>query len=105
LEQEIEGKRCEPFELVDVELPEEYSGSVIDMLGQRKGNMLEMGPVTPEGIISMQYEVRVSRGAAGGGAVMEWVLAFPSLRSPSAGMSAPMSLHSQPLLRPPPPLL
>ena len=35
--------RCEPFELVDVELPEEYSGSVISMLGERNGNMLEMG--------------------------------------------------------------
>ena len=37
------GNRCEPFELVDVELPEEYSGSVISMLGERNGNMLEMG--------------------------------------------------------------
>ena len=58
LEQEIDGVRCEPFELVDVELPEEYSGSVIDMLGQRKGTMLEMGSVSAEGIISLQYEAR-----------------------------------------------
>ena len=28
---------------MDVELPEEYSGSVISMLGERNGNMLEMG--------------------------------------------------------------
>jgi len=64
IEQEIDGKRCEPFELVDVELPEEYSGSVIDMLGMRKGSMLEMGSVSPEGIISVQYEVP-SRAMAG----------------------------------------
>lgn len=64
LEQEIDGVRCEPFELVDVELPEEYSGSVIDMLGQRKGTMLEMGSVSAEGIISLQYEVP-SRAMAG----------------------------------------
>jgi len=64
LEQEVDGKRCEPFELVDVELPEEYSGAVIDMLGMRKGMMQEMGSVTPEGIVSMQYEVP-SRAMAG----------------------------------------
>ena len=57
LEQEIEGVRSEPFELVDVELPEEYSGSVIDMLASRKGSMQEMGSVSDEGIISVQYEV------------------------------------------------
>ena len=33
------GERQEPFELVDIELPEEYSGAVIDMLGMRKGMM------------------------------------------------------------------
>mmetsp|Transcript_7427 Transcript_7427/g.21686 ORF Transcript_7427/g.21686 Transcript_7427/m.21686 type:complete len:656 (+) Transcript_7427:96-2063(+) len=64
IEQEIEGARCEPFELVDVELPEEYSGSVISMLGERNGNMLEMGSVSPEGIVSLQYEVP-SRAMAG----------------------------------------
>jgi len=64
LEQTINGQRHEPFELVDVELPEEYSGSVIDMLGMRKGQMLEMGSVSPEGIVSLQYEVP-SRAMAG----------------------------------------
>lgn len=64
VEQEVDGKRMEPFELVDVELPDEYSGSVIDMLGQRKGQMLEMGSVSPEGIVSLQYEVP-SRAMAG----------------------------------------
>ena len=64
IEQEIDGQRCEPYELVDVELPEEYSGSVIDMLGMRKGAMKEMGTISPEGIISMVYEVP-SRAMAG----------------------------------------
>ena len=64
IEQDIEGVKHEPFELVDVELPEEYSGSVIDMLGQRRGQMLEMGTVTDDGIVSLQYEVP-SRAMAG----------------------------------------
>merc|ERR1719238_2364542 len=39
IEQEVDGGRHEPFELVDIELPEEYSGSAIDLLNQRKGTM------------------------------------------------------------------
>jgi len=58
------GERAEPFELVDIELPEEYSGSAIDLLNQRKGSMLEMGSPTKEGLITIQYEVP-SRGMNG----------------------------------------
>jgi GTP-binding protein len=54
---EEEGEKMEPHELVDVELPSEHSGSVIDMLGQRKGAMIEMGEVSAEGYQTLQYEV------------------------------------------------
>jgi len=54
----------EPFELVDIDVPEEFSGSVVEMLGARKGAMLEMGSVTDSGMISMQYEMP-SRAMAG----------------------------------------
>jgi GTP-binding protein len=57
IEREVDGERCEPFELVDVELPDEYSGSAISMLNERKGSMIEMSPVTPEGQTTVQYEV------------------------------------------------
>jgi GTP-binding protein len=64
IEQVVDGQKMEPFEMVDVELPEEASGSVIDMLNQRKGNMLDMGSPTSEGLITIQYEVP-TRGMVG----------------------------------------
>ena len=45
LYREIEGKRCEPIERVVVDVPQDYIGSVIEKLGQRKGELLEMAPV------------------------------------------------------------
>ena len=39
---EIDGKKCEPFEAVQVDTPDEYVGSVIDSLSQRKGEMKNM---------------------------------------------------------------
>merc|ERR1719163_2194324 len=64
IEQEVDGGRHEPFELVDIELPEEYSGSAIDLLNQRKGAMCEMSPPTKEGLVTLVYEVP-SRGMNG----------------------------------------
>ena len=45
LYQTIEGKRCEPVERVVVDVPQEFVGAVIEKLGSRKGEMLEMTPV------------------------------------------------------------
>ena len=42
---EIDGKRCEPIERVVTDVPQEYIGSVIEKLGQRRGELLEMAPV------------------------------------------------------------
>ncbi|HTL10626.1 MAG TPA: translational GTPase TypA [Chitinophagaceae bacterium] len=39
---EIDGKRNEPFEVLVVDVPAEYSGKVIDLVTQRKGEMLVM---------------------------------------------------------------
>lgn len=39
---EIDGVMCEPFEDVQVDVPEEYVGSVIELLGLRGGNMENM---------------------------------------------------------------
>jgi GTP-binding protein len=40
--QEIEGKVCEPMEHVVIDTPEETSGSIINMLSQRGGEMQDM---------------------------------------------------------------
>jgi len=64
IEKKIDGERCEPFETVDVELPEEYSGAAISLLNERKGTMLEMGSVSKEGTLNIQYEMP-ARGMAG----------------------------------------
>ena len=39
---DIDGERCEPIERVSVDVPEEYVGSVVEKLGSRKGELLEM---------------------------------------------------------------
>merc|ERR1719182_717645 len=64
IEKEIDGTRMEPFELVDIELPDEYSGAAISLLNERKGSMIEMSTVTAEGGVTIQYEVP-ARGMTG----------------------------------------
>ncbi|HWL25566.1 MAG TPA: translational GTPase TypA [Ureibacillus sp.] len=39
---EIDGVKCEPVERVQIDVPEENVGSVIESLGNRKGEMLDM---------------------------------------------------------------
>lgn len=39
---EIDGVRCEPIERVQIDTPEQYTGSVIESIGERKGEMLDM---------------------------------------------------------------
>ncbi|MFJ7950990.1 translational GTPase TypA [Lysinibacillus sp. NPDC096418] len=39
---EIDGVKCEPFERVQIDVPEENVGSIIESIGTRKGEMLDM---------------------------------------------------------------
>ena len=39
---EIDGQKCEPVELLTINLPEEYSSRIIDMVTRRKGEMTSM---------------------------------------------------------------
>ncbi len=39
---EIDGVKSEPYEYVVIDLPSEYAGSVIEMMGDRKGNFISM---------------------------------------------------------------
>ena len=41
---EIDGVKCEPMERVTLDVPNEYVGAVIEKLGQRKGDLIEMNP-------------------------------------------------------------
>ena len=59
---EIDGVKCEPFEDVLVEVPEEYVGSVIEALGNRDGEMLNM--TSRDNQVRLNYLVP-SRGLIG----------------------------------------
>ncbi|MBF6625750.1 translational GTPase TypA [Aerococcaceae bacterium zg-BR9] len=39
---EVDGQLCEPFERVQIDTPEEYMGSIIEAMGQRKAEMADM---------------------------------------------------------------
>ncbi len=41
---EIEGKKCEPYEHIILDVPDQYVGAVIEKLGKRKGEMTAMSP-------------------------------------------------------------
>ena len=59
---EIDGVLCEPFEDVQIDVPEEYMGSVIEMIGLRGGVMQNMD--TKEGNTRVNYKMP-SRGLIG----------------------------------------
>ena len=42
LYKEIDGEKCEPIENVIVDVPEQYVGAVMEKLGARKGNLVDM---------------------------------------------------------------
>lgn len=53
---EIEGIKCEPFEHLVIDVPEEFSGSVIEKLGKRKAEMKSMMPMG-EGYQRIEFEI------------------------------------------------
>ncbi|MDI9511966.1 MAG: translational GTPase TypA [Bacillota bacterium] len=53
---EIDGKVYEPMELASVEVPEEYSGTVIEKLGARKGELVKMTSGTA-GHVRMEFSI------------------------------------------------
>ncbi|QCS49324.1 translational GTPase TypA [Picosynechococcus sp. PCC 11901] len=72
---EVNGKPCEPFEYLVLDVPEEAVGSCIERLGQRKGEMQDMQAgaggrtqlefvVPARGLIGFRGEfIRITRGA------------------------------------------
>ncbi|MEP6952164.1 MAG: translational GTPase TypA [Ginsengibacter sp.] len=59
---EINGKKCEPYENLVVDVPAEFSGKVIDLVTQRKGEMLIME--TKGEMQHLEFEIP-SRGLIG----------------------------------------
>ena len=59
---DINGKKCEPYENLVVDVPQEYSGKVIDLVTQRKGEMLIME--SKGDIQHLEFEIP-SRGLIG----------------------------------------
>ncbi|MBQ9448709.1 MAG: translational GTPase TypA [Acholeplasmatales bacterium] len=39
---EIDGETCEPYEYTIIDLPSEYAGNIIEMMGNRKGQLVSM---------------------------------------------------------------
>jgi len=62
IKKEIDGVMCEPFEDVQIDVPEEYVGSVIEALGNREGIMENM--VNHENQVRLSYTMP-SRGLIG----------------------------------------
>ncbi len=58
-----DGKRLEPMELTYVDVPDEFSGSVIEKLSQRKGELRNMSPATG-GYTRLEFSIP-SRGLIG----------------------------------------
>jgi GTP-binding protein len=58
----IDGKKCEPIEALTIDVPDEYSGTAIDMLTRRKGEMLSMVPTGSR--VKIEFNIP-SRGIIG----------------------------------------
>ena len=59
---EIDGVKCEPIETLSINVPEEYSSKVIDMVTRRKGDILSM--TTRNDRIDIEFQIP-SRGIIG----------------------------------------
>lgn len=59
---EIDGVKCEPVELLSVNLPEEYSSKIIDMVTRRRGDLVSM--TTQADRVHLEFHIP-SRGIIG----------------------------------------
>jgi GTP-binding protein len=59
---EINGKKCEPIEELTIDLPEEFSGTAVEAVSKRKGEMTNMEPKGTRMVIQFQIP---SRGIIG----------------------------------------
>ena len=57
------GKKLEPMEQAVIDVPEEFSGSIISMLAERKGNLLNMSTLS-DGSVRLEFSIP-ARGLIG----------------------------------------
>jgi len=57
LYKEIDGVKCEPMEHVTLDVPNDYVGAVVEKLGQRKGDLLEMVPLGSGSRMRIEYSI------------------------------------------------
>jgi len=60
---EIDGLRCEPYELLTVDVEEQHQGAVMEELGRRKGELQDMQP-DGRGRVRLEYRIP-ARGLIG----------------------------------------
>ena len=60
---EIDGKKCEPIELLMIEVPDSYVGAVMEKLGTRKAEMVNMG-TRETGMTHLEFKIP-ARGLMG----------------------------------------
>lgn len=60
----VDDKLMEPYEIAIVEVPEEYMGSVMELLGGRRGQMVDMQGTGSEGTTLLKYKMP-TRGLLG----------------------------------------
>lgn len=60
---EINGKRCEPIELLMIEVPDSYVGAVMEKLGSRKAEIVNMG-TRDTGVTHLEFKIP-ARGLMG----------------------------------------
>ncbi len=61
--QEINGEKCEPIELVTADVEEQHQGGVMQALGERKGELVNMEP-DGQGRVRLEYRIP-ARGLIG----------------------------------------
>ena len=60
---EIDGEPCEPYEFVTIEVEEDHQGSIMEKIGERKGDLQNMVP-DGQGRVRLEYNMP-SRGLIG----------------------------------------
>jgi len=63
ISKEIDGVSCEPIEALTIDVPDEYTGVVIEGIGSRKGEMTNMSPIST-GYTRVEFKVP-ARGLIG----------------------------------------
>ena len=60
---EIDGERCEPYEMLTVDVEEQHQGTVMEEIGRRRGDLLDMQP-DGRGRVRLEYRI-AARGLIG----------------------------------------